>query len=335
MRKLKKIISALIAIMMCASTAMAAQIPDHNGTDLNQFKIGTKKLNKAVRSYSDIFKSAGDQYGVDPNILAAVCMQESGGVNYQYYSDGSVRPAWGIMQIEYTNEKAFAAFGKDRTGTAWMLEDRLDPHKAIPYAAYLLSEALYRYDYDYIKMLQSYNFGETVLNRILAAVGDDWLDERENAVNYVSNWPYKSYGDALYPEHVLAYYSHDIDYVGAKITLNGELVKFRDQYPIIENGTTLVPIRAVSEMLDASVNWDGDNGIAYVDKGDKQIKLLTGTTLAYINDDEYELEVSAEVVNGRTLVPLRFVAEALDMNVIWHGETRMVELVDKDIIKAE
>ena len=191
------------------------------------------------------------------------------------------------------------------------------------------------YDYDYIKMLQSYNFGETVLNRILAAVGDDWLEERKNAVHYVSNWPYKSYGDALYPEHVLAYYHNDIDYVGAKVTLNGELVKFNDQYPIIDNGTTLVPIRAVSEMLNASVNWDGDNGIAYVQKGNKQIKLLTGTTLAYINDDEYELEVSAEVVNGRTLVPLRFVAEALDMNVIWHGETRMVELIDKGMIKAE
>ena len=335
MRNLKKIVLAVIAMMMCATTVMAAKIPDHNGTDLNQFKIGTKKLNKAVRSYSDIFKSAGDQYGVDPNILAAVCMQESGGVNYQYYSDGSVRPAWGIMQIEHTNEKAFAAFGKDRTGTAWTLADRLDPHKAIPYAAFLLSEALYKYDYDYIKMLQSYNFGETVLNRILAATGENWLDERKYAVKYVSNWPYKSYGDALYPEHVLAYYCNDIDYVGVKVTLNGELVKFNDQYPIIDNGTTLVPIRAVSEMLHASVSWDGNNGIAHIDKGGKKIKLLTGTTTAYINGEEHELEVSAEVVNGRTLVPLRFVAEALDMNVIWHGDTRMVELVDKGMIKTE
>ncbi len=335
MRKLKKIVSALIACVMCTSTAIAAHIPDHNGTDLSQFQIGTKKLNKAVRSYSEIFKSAGDQYGVDPNILAAVCMQESGGVNYQYYSDGTPRPAWGIMQIEYTNEKAFAAFGKDRTGTAWTLDDRLDPEKAIPYAAYLLSEALYKYDYDYIKMLQSYNFGEVVLNRILAAAGDDWLDERKNAVNYVSNWPYKSYGDALYPEHVLAYYCTDIEYVGAKVTLNGELVKFSDQYPIIDNGTTLVPIRAVSEMLDSKVEWDGDNGIAYVIKGDKEIELHTGTTDAYINGEQFELEVSAEVVNGRTLVPLRFVAEALDMHVIWHGENRMVELVDKYSITAE
>ena len=83
--KIKKIISALIAAMAVSVNVIAAQIPDHNGTDLSQFAIGTKKLNKAVKSYSDLFKNAGDQYGVDPNILASVCMQESGGVNYKYY----------------------------------------------------------------------------------------------------------------------------------------------------------------------------------------------------------------------------------------------------------
>lgn len=335
MRRIIRIVTTLVICFACVGTAIASEIPDHNGTDLSGFAIGTKKLSSKVKQYSSIFKSAGDQYGVDPNILAAVCMQESGGVNYQYYSDGTPRPAWGIMQIEYTNEKAFAAFGLDRTGTAWTLDDRLIPEKAIPYAAYLLSEALYKYDYDYIKMLQSYNFGETVLNRILAAAGDNWLDERKNAVNYVSNWAYKTYGDALYPERVLAYYCHDIDYVGAKVTMNGKLVKFSDQYPIIDNGTTLVPIRAVSTMLHSQVRWDGDKGIAYIEKGDKKIEIHTGTTNAYINGVPYALEVSAEVVNGRTLVPLRFVAEALDMQVIWHGETRMVELVDKGSIPAE
>lgn len=332
---MKKIITALVAIMMCTSTAMAAVIPDHNGTDLGLFAIGTKKVSSKVKSYSAIFKAAGDQYGVDPNILAAVCMQESGGINYQYYSDGTPRPAWGIMQIESTNEKAFANFGLDRTGTAWTLDDRLDPEKAVPYAAYLLSEALYKYNYDYAKMLQSYNFGETVLNRIIAATGDNWLDERKNAVEYVTNWPYKSYGDALYIEHVLAYYRNDIDYVGAKVMLDGELVKFNDQYPIIENGTTLVPIRAVSEMLKADVSWNQAQGIAYVNKSGKNIELHTGTTTAYINGKRYELEVSAEVVNNRTLVPLRFIAEALDVNVTWHGENRMVELTDKFSISAE
>lgn len=332
---MKKIIFITTIIMLYASVASAAVIPDHCGTSLDNFEIGTKKLVKAVTQYNSIFKSAGDQYGVDPNILAAVCMQESGGVNYQYYSDGTPRPAWGIMQIEYTNESAFAAFGEDRDGVKWTLEDRLNPKKAIPYAAYLLSESLYKYDYDYIKMLQAYNFGETVLNRIIEAAGNDWLNERKNAVDYVVDWSYSSYGDALYPEHVLSYYHNSIDYIGAKVKLNGNLVKFDTQYPIIKDGTTLVPIRAVSEMLKANVDWDGDNGIVHIDRDDKEIKLYTGTTEAYIDGKFFELEVSAEVVNGRTLVPLRFVAEALDMDVKWDGEHRMVELTDKYSVLSE
>lgn len=48
-----------------------------------------------------------------------------------------------------------------------------------------------------------------------------------------------------------------------------------------------------------------------------------------------KLDTSAEVVNGRTLLPLRFVAEAFDVDVTWHGEIRMVELVDKGTIITE
>lgn len=324
---LKKITAKLTALMLIfTSTAVSAKIPDHRGTDLSGFEFGTRRLSKNVTKYNDIFKKAGDRYGIDPNILAAVCMQESSGINYSYREDGTPYPAWGIMQIEYSNEKAFAAFGLDTTGTAWSLGDRLDPEKAVPYAAYLLSEALYRYDDDYAKMLQSYNFGETVLNRIIEAKGDDWLAERGNAVDYVSNWPYESYGDKQYIEHVLSYYYNNIDYIGAKVRVNGELVKFSDQYPIIEDGTTLIPVRAISEMLGATVTWNGDEGHVHIDKNGKLIDLYIGDTTAFINDEPYGLEISAEVVNNRTLVPLRFVAEALDTTVSWNGDTRTVEV---------
>ncbi len=323
---LKKIIATIAAALLCTSTAVSAKIPDHRGTDLSQFEFGTRRIASNVLGYSDIFKRAGDQYGIDPNILVAVCMQESGGVNYSYRPDGTAYPAWGIMQIEYTNEKPFAAFGLDTTGVAWTLEDRLDPEKAVPYAAYLLSEALYKYDADYAKMLQSYNFGMTVLDRIIAAKGDEWLSERKNAVDYVSNWAYESYGDKLYIEHVLSYYHNNIDYIGAKVRVNDKLVKFSDQYPIIIDGTTLIPVRAISEMLGARVEWNGDEGHVHIDKNGKMIDLYIGDTTAFIDDEPYGLEIPAEVVNNRTLVPLRFVAEALDTTVNWNGETRTVEV---------
>ena len=45
---------------------------------------------------------------------------------------------------------------------------------------------------------------------------DDWLSERINAAQYATNWPYNTYGDAQYIEHVMRYYHNDIDYIGAK-----------------------------------------------------------------------------------------------------------------------
>ena len=323
---MKRKIIACFAVLMLGMTSVSAKISDHSGTSISGFEIGTKSISPKVMRYAEYFKREGDRYGIDPNILAAICMQESAGTNYSYRDDGTSYPAWGIMQIEYTHEKSFANFGENRDGERWTLSDRLDPEKSISYAAYLLSESLYKYDGDYIKMIQAYNFGDTVLDRIINAAGDGWLDERINAAKYADNWKYSKYGDALYVEHVLAYYGSELDYSGAKVRIDDKLVKFSEQHPIIDDGYTLIPIRAVSETLGAEVEWDGDDGVVTISKSDDAIILNIGSSTVYVNGDKYELECSAEVVNGRTLVPLRFVAEAFGNTVEWNGETRTVNI---------
>lgn len=331
---MKRIIGiiATVCISLSQLTALAAgEIPDHRGTSLDYFDIGTTPLGNSVKQYSDLFKKAGDQYGVDPNLLAAICMQESSGINWSYKEDGvTPYPAWGIMQIEYSLEKSFAKFGKETTGVEWTLEDRLDPAKSVPFAAYLISQSLIRYDCDYVKMVQSYNFGQTVLDRILAATeGDKWLDERKNAAQYATGWTEETYGDAQYVEHVLRYYHNDIDYIGAKVRVNGKLIAFEDQYPIIlDEGYTFVPIRAVAETLGAKVTWDQDNMEAAIKKGRKKIVIPIDSYYASVNGEEYELESPSRLINDRTMVPLRFIAENLDCDVDWDGETRTV-IIDK------
>ena len=328
MMNLKRIICAFLsALMLCTSTAFASVIPDHCGTDLEQFEVGTKKLGQNVLKYKDLFKAAGEQFGVDPNILAAICMQESGGINYDTYADGTDRPAKGIMQIEYTNEKSFANFGYDQTGVEWTLDDRLDPEKAIPYAAWLISEILYRYNNDYAKTLQAYNFGEYMMNMIIKAKGDDWLEERGNAKSYISGWSYSSYGDKEYIEHVLRYFHKgSIPYNGAKVKLNGKYLKFSNQYPLVVNNRTLIPIRAISEALGAKVSWDGNSACATIKKDGKTIELFIDSEDAYINDEPYVLDVPASLINNRTMVPIRFVAEALGTEVEWDQDTCTVEI---------
>ena len=331
---MKKIIGAVLAavISLTPLTGFAeGAIPDHRGTSMDGIEIGTAKLNSAVKSYSNLFKQAGDQYGVDPNLLAAICMQESSGINYSYREDGTPYPAWGIMQIEYTLEEAFKKFGERTTGESWTLNDRLDPKKAVPFAAYLISQSLIRYDCDYLKTIQSYNFGQTVLNRIIDAKGDDWMSERVNAAKYATNWKYETYGDPQYIEHVLKFYHDDIDYVGAKVRINGDLLAFEDQYPLLEtvNGKThtLIPVRGISEALDADVKWNGKSRTVEITKDGHDMLLRIDSDTAVFDDKEISLELPAMIKNNRTMVPLRFVMEAFDVHIDWDQDSRTVEIL--------
>ncbi len=327
MKKLVCIAAAAVIFTANAAGAFAqGAIPDHRGTSMDSIEVGTDTLSKNVLQYGDLFESAGDQYGVDPNLLAAICMQESSGRNLSYRDDGTEYPAWGIMQIEYTMEKSFASFGEKTTGTKWTLEDRLDPSKAIPFAAWLISESLYKYDSDYMKTIQSYNFGEYILNKIIDAKGDDWLDERQNAASYAENWPYKTYGDAQYIEHVMRYYYERLAYRSAKVRVNDKLVKFEDQAPIIEDGRTLVPVRALSQTLGAKVNWNSSKRQAEITKGDINIVIPIDSDNAYVNGQTAYLDVPAEIMNGRTMVPLRFAAEALNIEISWDQDTKTVNI---------
>lgn len=329
MKKLLTAGVAAIAVTLSTLPAFAqGAIPDHCGTSTDGIEIGTSKLAAAVKEYFPLFKSAGEQYGVDPNLLAAICMQESSGRNLSYREDGSEYPAWGIMQIEYTNEKSFAQFGERTTGTAWTLEDRLDPEKAVPYAAWLISESLYKYDCDYMKMIQGYNFGTYVLDMIIEDKGDEWMDYRKDAASYVDGWKYETYGDAQYIEHVLRYYYDDIEYRGAKVRVDGELVKFEDQAPLVDDGHTMIPIRAVAQTLGAYAAWDGKNYQAIITCRGTTVKIPINSDVAYINDEEVTLDCEAQIMNDRTMVPLRFIAETFGLDVEWDQNTRTV-LIEK------
>ncbi|MDO5398866.1 MAG: stalk domain-containing protein [bacterium] len=327
---MKKLLCTLLAAAAIAAGTKAAfaegAIPDHRGTPMTGIAIGTEALSRSVLQYGELFEMSGEQYGVDPNLLAAICMQESSGRNLSFRDDGTEYPAWGIMQIEYTLENAFADFGEQTTGVRWTLEDRLDPAKAVPFAAWLISESLYKYDCDYMKTIQAYNFGDYILDKIIEAKGDKWLDERKNAVSYVMNWEYKSYGDAEYIEHVMRYYHNNLSYRSAKVRLNGKLVKCENQAPIVENGRTLVPVRALSQTLGAKVEWDGESRCARISKGRDTIIIPADDTTAYINGEAARLDVPARILNGRTMVPLRFAAETFGLTVNWDENTRTVGL---------
>lgn len=117
-------------------------------------------------------------------------------------------------------------------------------------------------------------------------------------------------------------------YAEAPITveINGKSVAF-DQPPVIEDGRTLVPLRAIFEALDAEILWDADTMSVSAVRNAKNISLTIDKEEAYINGEPYYLDVPAKIVNGRTLVPVRFIAESLNCDVEWDGETKTVKVL--------
>lgn len=120
-----------------------------------------------------------------------------------------------------------------------------------------------------------------------------------------------------------------------KLTLNGEPVE-TDVPAILNEGRTLVPVRALAEAFGAEVDWRaGDRQVA-VTRGGTQLLLTLGSGTALVNGEEAPLPdgIGAQLVSvggtERTLVPLRFLAETLGAGVEWDGKTWAADLVTEE-----
>ncbi|MBT9158122.1 MAG: Oligopeptide-binding protein AppA [Firmicutes bacterium] len=87
--------------------------------------------------------------------------------------------------------------------------------------------------------------------------------------------------------------------------------------PVIQNGRTLVPMRAIFEALGATVNWDDATSTVTAYRREQAVVLTIGNRTAWVNGPSRQLDVPPVIVGGRTMVPLRFVAEALGAEVAW------------------
>ncbi len=97
-----------------------------------------------------------------------------------------------------------------------------------------------------------------------------------------------------------------------------------DQQPIIKDNRTLVPMRGIFETMGATVKWDNSTRTVEGIKNDIVVIMTIDDKVIQINDKSIVLDVAPIIVNSRTLVPLRAVAEAFDSEVEWDGVTRTV-----------
>lgn len=99
-----------------------------------------------------------------------------------------------------------------------------------------------------------------------------------------------------------------------------------DQPPVIQDGRTLVPLRAIFEALGAWVVWDADAQSVIAEKHFDNISLVIGDNKLSINGAEKTLDVPAQIIDGRTMVPVRAISEAFGAKVEWNAVLNTVSV---------
>ena len=109
-----------------------------------------------------------------------------------------------------------------------------------------------------------------------------------------------------------------------------------DVKPIIKDGRTLVPVRFIAESFGATVGWDAASRTVTVSANGKDIKLVLDSNKMTVAGTEKELDVPAQAINGRTMIPLRAMVEAIGKKVFWDNRGLIVisdndELFNTDV----
>jgi hypothetical protein len=103
-----------------------------------------------------------------------------------------------------------------------------------------------------------------------------------------------------------------------------------DQAPMIRDGRTMVPLRFIGEALGADIEWNDANRSVTYTKGQQAVVLTIDQPFALVNGIQTGLDTAPVIANGRTLVPLRFISEALGYTIHWEGISRTVTILGSD-----
>ena len=116
------------------------------------------------------------------------------------------------------------------------------------------------------------------------------------------------------------------------VTINGVEVIFPDAKPFIDAkaGRTMMPVRFIAEGLKSEVEWNAEDRVVCINKGDNNIQLTIGSNIAIVNNESIKLDTEAIIHENRTYVPLRFVSEALGAEVDWDNKTKTVIINSKN-----
>lgn len=102
----------------------------------------------------------------------------------------------------------------------------------------------------------------------------------------------------------------------------------RGTAPVIRENRTMLPVRAIVEAIGGTVDYSdmGDQQIIHIEYDGTVISLVIGVPLAFQNGGAVGLDTAPVIINERTFIPVRFVAESFGYSVDWDGETQTVTI---------
>ena len=110
------------------------------------------------------------------------------------------------------------------------------------------------------------------------------------------------------------------------VTVNGQAVVFADQGPVIVDGRTLVPVAGVFQALGFTTQWHPDTRQVTINRDTDTITLTIGSRTFTTNSTSHTLDVPAQIIGGRTMLPIAVVLRSVGYEVNWDGVSRTVAI---------
>jgi hypothetical protein len=115
------------------------------------------------------------------------------------------------------------------------------------------------------------------------------------------------------------------------VSLNGNVVNFPNQKPVVVDGRTLIPLRGVFDNMGYAIDWNGNTKTVTLTKGSDTIVITIGENQYYHNNQAVSLDVPAQIINGSTMLPLRAIGDATGAEILWDADTKLATIVDSTL----
>jgi len=108
------------------------------------------------------------------------------------------------------------------------------------------------------------------------------------------------------------------------VSVDGQRIEFQGAQPQMMGDHVMVPLRGVFERIGANVDWDAGNQTVMARRRDTRVELRINDTQAYVNGHAVPVQYPAQVIEGSTMVPIRFISESLGADVTWDDNASTV-----------